>query len=96
MSFQTKQGERKIADAALKRAMLGREEAEETMRRYRDDNKALQRKYDEEKEKVNKLSHRYETLMACYVQRTSNGDANYNLGKLCSSKGNTRTYKTSL
>ena len=63
MTFQTKQGERKIADAALKRAMLGREEAEETMRRYRADREALQRKYEEEKEKVNKISHRYETVM---------------------------------
>lgn len=68
MSFQTKQGERKIADAALKRAMLGREEAEETMRKYRDDNRILQRKHEEEKEKVNKISHRYETLQENYCR----------------------------
>ncbi|PBP18144.1 hypothetical protein BUE80_DR011154 [Diplocarpon rosae] len=47
LAFQGKQLERKANDAALKRAMLGREEAESEMRRYREEVRALRRQVEE-------------------------------------------------
>ncbi|KAK8087115.1 hypothetical protein PG994_002089, partial [Apiospora phragmitis] len=47
----SKQLERKTADAALKRAMLGREEAESEMRRYRDEARGLRRHIEEGRER---------------------------------------------
>lgn len=63
MAFQTKQGERKIADAALKRAMLGREEAEEKMRQFKRDAENLARKVEEGRERERKVGQRLETIM---------------------------------
>ncbi|KAI6711477.1 hypothetical protein JHW43_005961 [Diplocarpon mali] len=48
LAFQGKQLERKANDAALKRAMLGREEAESEMRRYREEARALRRQVEED------------------------------------------------
>lgn len=58
-----KQLERKAADAALTRAMLGREEAESEMRRYRDEVRALRRHVEEGKERERKVSQRMEEIM---------------------------------
>ncbi|RSL72680.1 hypothetical protein CEP54_000623 [Fusarium duplospermum] len=66
VSMQSKQLERKTADAALKRAMLGREEAETELRRYREENKALRKAVDEGKEREKKVGDRLETLMENY------------------------------
>ncbi|RMJ14953.1 hypothetical protein CDV36_005398 [Fusarium kuroshium] len=66
VSMQSKQLERKTADAALKRAMLGREEAETELRRYREENKALRKAVDEGKEREKKVGERLETLMENY------------------------------
>ncbi|KAM0561728.1 hypothetical protein ACHAPJ_002897 [Fusarium lateritium] len=66
VSMQSKQLERKTADAALKRAMLGREEAETELRRYRDENKTLKRAVDEGKERERKVGERLESLMENY------------------------------
>ncbi|RSL45813.1 hypothetical protein CEP53_010605 [Fusarium sp. AF-6] len=66
VSMQSKQLERKTADAALKRAMLGREEAESELRRYREENKALRKAVDEGKEREKKVGERLETLMENY------------------------------
>jgi hypothetical protein len=59
----SKQLERKTADAALKRAMLGREEAELDMRRYRDEVAALRRAVEEGKERERRVGERLETVM---------------------------------
>jgi hypothetical protein len=61
--MQSKQLERKTADAALKRAMLGREEAETELRKTRDENKKLQKAIDEGKERERKVGERLESLM---------------------------------
>jgi hypothetical protein len=61
----TKQLERKTADAALKRAMLGREEAESEMRRYREDTRILRRQVEEGKERERRVGERLETVMVC-------------------------------
>lgn len=61
--MQSKQLERKTADAALKRAMLGREEAETELRKYRDETKTLRKAIDEGKERERKVGERLETLM---------------------------------
>ncbi len=42
LAVQSKQLERKTADAALKRAMLAREQAENEMRQYRDEARILE------------------------------------------------------
>jgi hypothetical protein len=63
VSMQSKQLERKTADAALKRAMLGREEAETELRKYRDETKTLRKAIDEGKERERKVGERLETLM---------------------------------
>ena len=55
--------ERKTADAALKRAMLGREEAEAETRRLRDEIKALNKTLEEGKDRERKVGERLEAVM---------------------------------
>ncbi|KAI0136876.1 hypothetical protein BJ170DRAFT_34165 [Xylariales sp. AK1849] len=62
----TKQLERKTADAALKRAMLGREEAESDMRRYREEARLLRKQIDEGRERERRVGERLETVMENY------------------------------
>ncbi|KAG9236370.1 hypothetical protein BJ875DRAFT_494255 [Amylocarpus encephaloides] len=66
LAFQGKQLERKANDAALKRAMLGREEAESEMRRYREENRALRRQAEDGKAREHKVGERLETIMENY------------------------------
>ncbi|KAK4464655.1 hypothetical protein QBC42DRAFT_249353 [Cladorrhinum samala] len=66
LAVQSKQLERKTADAALKRAMLGREEAEAEMRRYRDEARSLRKQIEEGKERERKVGERLETVMESY------------------------------
>lgn len=63
VSMQSKQLERRTADAALKRAMLGREEAEAELRKYREENKALRKSTEEGKERERRVGERLEALM---------------------------------
>jgi hypothetical protein len=63
LALQSKQLERKTADAALKRAMLGREEAESDMRRYRDEARTLRKAVEEGKERERRVGERLETVM---------------------------------
>lgn len=63
LAFQGKTLERKTNDAALKRAMLGREEAESEMRRYRDEKRLLQREVEEGRERERKVAERLEAYM---------------------------------
>lgn len=63
LTMQSKQLERKTADAALKRAMLGREEAESEMRRYREEARLLRKQIDEGKERERRVGERLETVM---------------------------------
>lgn len=65
LAVQSKQLERKTADAALKRAMLGREEAESEMRRYRDETRLLRKQVEEGKERERRVGERLETVMVC-------------------------------
>ena len=55
--------ERKTAEAALKRAVVGREEAEAEMRRLRDFNKSLKAAAEEGKDRERKVGERLETVM---------------------------------
>ncbi|WYZ36797.1 hypothetical protein EsH8_II_000303 [Colletotrichum jinshuiense] len=66
LAMQSKTLERKTADAALKRAMLGREEAETEMRRYRDESKVLRVQLEKGKEREQRVSERLETVMEQY------------------------------
>jgi hypothetical protein len=59
----SKQLERMTADAALKRAMIGREEAESEMRRYREEARALRKQVEEGRERERKVGERLETIM---------------------------------
>ncbi|KAJ9149844.1 PAP2 superfamily protein [Pleurostoma richardsiae] len=66
LAVQSKQLERKTADAALKRAMLGREEAETEMRRFRDEARVLRKQVEEGKERERRVGERLETVMENY------------------------------
>ncbi|KAL2128920.1 hypothetical protein VTI74DRAFT_8481 [Chaetomium olivicolor] len=68
LAMQSKALERKTADAALKRAMLGREEAEAEMRRYRDEARALRKEVEDLKGRERKVSDRLEAVMDNYRQ----------------------------
>lgn len=63
LAQQGRQLDRKAADAALTRAMLGREEAESEMRRYRDEARALRRHAEEGKDRERKVGQRMEEIM---------------------------------
>jgi hypothetical protein len=63
LAQQSKALERKANDAALKRAMLGREEAESDMRRYREEVNALKQLLEEGRERERKVGERLETVM---------------------------------
>lgn len=63
LAMQSKQLERKTADAALKRAILGREEAEAEMRRYRDEAKILRKQVEEGKDRERRVGERLEAVM---------------------------------
>lgn len=76
LAFQGKQLERKANDAALKRAMLGREEAESEMRRYRDETRALRHHVEEAKERERKVGERLETVMVRFCFRRVSAIAN--------------------
>ncbi|KAH7320108.1 hypothetical protein B0I35DRAFT_229019 [Stachybotrys elegans] len=65
-TMQSKHLERKTADAALKRAMLGREEAEAEMRRYREEARSLRKAIEEGKERERRVGERLETVMENY------------------------------
>jgi preprotein translocase subunit SecD len=63
VAMQSKQLERKTADAALKRAMLGREEAEAELRRYKEEAKSLRKAIEEGRERERRVGERLETVM---------------------------------
>lgn len=70
LASQSKHLERKNADAALKRAVLGREEAEAEVRKYRDDVhkhkdevRALKKEIEEGRNRERKVGERLETVM---------------------------------
>jgi seryl-tRNA synthetase len=71
LTMQSKQLERKTADAALKRAMLGREEAESEMRRYREEARQLRKQVEEGKERERRVGERLETVMVSVTWRPS-------------------------
>lgn len=55
--------ERKSQDAALKRAVLGREEAEAEARRYKDELRALKKQLEEGRDRERRVGERLETVM---------------------------------
>lgn len=63
IAMQSKQLERKTADAALKRAMLGREEAEAELRTNKAEIKSLQKLIAEGKERERRVGERLEAVM---------------------------------
>ncbi|ROW11968.1 hypothetical protein VPNG_05227 [Cytospora leucostoma] len=66
LAAQGKSLERKTADAALKRAMLGREEAEAEMHKYKDEARALKRQVEEGRDRERRVGERLETVMEQY------------------------------
>lgn len=76
MATITRNAERGVNDAALKRAMMAREEAQSEARKYRNENESLRgfeadmRKYREEagqyKKEVKIISERYENLVVSF------------------------------
>ncbi|KAK3304708.1 uncharacterized protein B0T15DRAFT_251242 [Chaetomium strumarium] len=66
LALQSKQLERKTADAALKRAMLGREEAEAEMRRYRDEARMLRKQVEDGRDRERRVAERLEEVQEKY------------------------------
>lgn len=62
-AMQPKQMERKTVDAALKRAMLGREEAETELKRLREESKLLRKAVEEGTEREQRVGERLEAIM---------------------------------
>lgn len=95
LTMQSKALERKTADAALKRAMMGREEAEAEMRRYRDETRQLRKQIEDGKERERKVGERLETVMvgSIFFLRQYPGSEGLltctSTGKLRASKRNT-------
>ena len=58
---------RKDNEAALKRAVLGREEAESETRRFRDDNDGLRREVEEGRSRERRVGERLESLMVSHA-----------------------------
>ena len=58
---------RKDNEAALKRAMLGREEAENETRRLKDENDALRKEIEEGRGRERKVGERLESVMVCLI-----------------------------
>jgi len=67
LAFQGKALERRANDAALKRAMLGREEAETEMRRYREEARQLRRDVQDGKDRERKVGERLESMMVGFI-----------------------------
>ncbi|POS84078.1 hypothetical protein EPUL_003757 [Erysiphe pulchra] len=63
LTYQARHLERKTNDAALKRAMLGREEADCEMRRYREEARAFKKALEESKRRERIVGERLETVM---------------------------------
>ena len=70
LAMHSKTLERKTADAALKRAMLGREEAEAEARRYREEVMALRKEVEEGKKNERKVGERLEAVMVRALARS--------------------------
>jgi predicted nucleic acid-binding Zn-ribbon protein len=75
LSIQNKNHERKIADAALKRAMLGREEAEADARRYRGEVQMLRKQVEEGKDRERKMAERLEDHVVGWLALCSGMDS---------------------
>lgn len=65
LAAQGNKFERKSQEAALKRAVLGREEAEAEARRYRDEMRALRKQLEEGRDRERRVGERLETVMVC-------------------------------
>ena len=61
LAFTGKPIERRANDAALKRALIGREEAEEQARRYKEEAMRVKKEFQEAKEREDKVSRRLES-----------------------------------
>jgi len=70
IAMQSKQMERKTADAALKRALLGREEAEAELKRLREEHQLLRKDVEEGRERERKVGERLEAVMVSAMRFT--------------------------
>lgn len=93
LATQSKALERKANDAALKRAMVGREEAESEMRRYREEVRALRKQVEEGNARERKVGQRLETVMVgLKFSAVCRQSIDLVLGKLRPRERDTRTY----
>jgi hypothetical protein len=66
LAMQSRREERKAAEAAIKRAVLGREEAEAEARRFREEALALRKALDEANERERRVGERLEAVMVSW------------------------------
>lgn len=79
---------RKDNEAALKRAVLGREEAESETRRLKEENRVLRKEIEEGRGRERKVAERIEGVMVCGLKRNMNNAyscdrVNYNSPTRC-------------
>ena len=73
---------RKDNEASLKRAMLGREEAENEAKRLKDENRLLRMEIEEGRARERRVGERVEGVMVSYTQKTGTKDyTNYGAGR---------------
>ncbi|CCU76927.1 hypothetical protein BGHDH14_bgh02355 [Blumeria hordei DH14] len=89
LSTLSKTSEKRHHDAALKRAMLGREEAESEMQRYREEVRKLKNVVEEGKQRERKVAERLESVMEKFMH----SEENYGRTKLAWEKEKRRMKK---
>lgn len=72
LSSLSKTSDKRHHDAALKRAMLGREEAESEMQRYREEARLLKNVVEEGKQRERKVAERLESVMEKFMHSEEN------------------------
>ena len=79
---------RKDNEAALKRAVVGREEAESETRRLREENRSIRKEFEEGRVRERRVGERVETVMArSHYDLGPNGLANPYIGRDAASQG---------
>ena len=61
---------RKENEASLRRAVLGREEAESETRRLKDENGKLRREFEEGRSRERRVGERVEAVMVLYTKKS--------------------------
>ena len=88
---------RKENEASLRRAVLGREEAESETRRLKDDNMILRREIEEGRSRERRVGERVEAVMVLYIKNPrTKRFTNFELGRATTIEGDVRALPNAL